>query len=65
LERWSSVPLVALLRFRFGKGRAIVRWVRRQYLERRGAHGDKPARSSATTRSRTDTARPAAMQQSD
>jgi hypothetical protein len=65
LERWSSVPLVALLRFRFGTGRAIVRRARREYLERRAARGDKPARPSATTRSRTDTARPAATRQSD
>ena len=39
LGRWSGVPLVALLRLRFGRGRDIARWLRRQYRSRRGARG--------------------------
>jgi hypothetical protein len=48
LGRWSAMPLTALLRFRFGRGRATARWVHHNFGGwRRASSGMAPRASSA------------------
>lgn len=65
LGRWSAVPLVALLRFRFGTGRTIVRWAQRRYQEYRGARADTSMRASPATSAQAEAQPSAATRHRD
>lgn len=51
LGRWSGPPLIALLRFRFGRGRRMARWVRGRLGAMRACRSCvRPARAAADAR---------------
>jgi CelD/BcsL family acetyltransferase involved in cellulose biosynthesis len=61
---WTGTPLVALLRFRFGRGRSIAHGLRRWYRDRRRARGDTTSAASRAPSSRTGKTPPTAPEHS-